>query len=60
MHKEGQDSSFLLRGLGLKRLGTQAVTEGRLHSICHEEAAQDLRHIVSCQWDLGHLLPQDL
>ena len=48
MHKEGQDSSLLLGRLGLKRLGAQAVAEGWLHSIRHEEAAQDLRHIVSC------------
>lgn len=48
MHKEGQNSSLLLGWLGLKRLGAQAVTEGWLHSIRHEEAAQDLRHIVSC------------
>lgn len=60
MYKEGQDSSLLLGWLGLKRLGAQAVTEGWLHSIRHEEAAQDLRHIVSCQWDLRHLLSQDL
>ena len=48
MHKEGQDSGLLLGWLGLKRLGAQAVTEGWLHSIRHEEAAQDLRYIVSC------------
>lgn len=60
MYKEGQDGSFLLGGLGLKRLGAQAVTEDRLHSVCHEEAAQDLRYVVSRQWDLRHLFPQDL
>ena len=36
MHKEGQDSGLLLGWLGLKRLGVQAVTEGRLLSIRHE------------------------
>lgn len=59
MHKEGKNSSLLLRWLGLKRLGTQTVAEGWLYSVCHEEAAQYLRHIVSGQWDLRHLLPQD-
>lgn len=60
VYKEGQDSSFLVGWLGLERLGAQAVTQDWLHSIRHEEAAQDLRHIVPCQWDFRHLFPQDL
>lgn len=48
MHKEGQNSSLLFGVAGLEKAGCWAVTEGWLHSHLHEEAAQDLRHIVSC------------
>lgn len=60
MHQEGQHGSFLMRWLGLEGLCAQAVTESWLHPVGHEEAAQDLRHVVSRQSDLRHLLPQNL